>query len=97
LIAKYGDAPWIFQVVDAVKHAVQNGIEQLSGTSLKANSQPGDRYRFEARTKEELLASQGQAAPVEIPPGVEADIAPPSQHGNRTDGRQDDGSLSWVL
>jgi hypothetical protein len=45
-----------------VQNAVQNGIENLSGSSVNVNGQPGDEYRFRARTKEELLASQQLAA-----------------------------------
>lgn len=56
---------------------MQNGIENLSGTNVSSNSHPDDGYRFRARTKEELLASQGIVAPVGgalMPkPPVEAD------------------------
>jgi hypothetical protein len=45
-----------------VQNAVQNGIENLSGSSISANGHPQDPYRFRARTKEELLQSQGLAA-----------------------------------
>jgi len=48
--------------VTAVRHAVQNGIEQLSGTSITSNSHPDDGYRFEARTKEQLIESKHLAA-----------------------------------
>jgi hypothetical protein len=42
----------------AVQNAVQNGIEQLSKTSISYNSAPEDEYRFNARTKEQLLQSK---------------------------------------
>lgn len=45
-----------------MKNAVQNGIENLSGTSISSNAHPEDGYRYRARTKEELLQSQELAA-----------------------------------
>jgi hypothetical protein len=62
LTQRFGSQPWIDQVVAAVKNAVQNGIENLSGTAVSSNSHPGDGYRFQARTKDELLQSQQLAA-----------------------------------
>jgi len=59
---RFGYQPWIEQVMEAVKHAVQNGVEQLSGSSITSNAHPDDGYRFRARTKEELLQSQQLAA-----------------------------------
>lgn len=41
-----------------MQNAVQNGIENLSGTSISMNAHPDDGYRFGARTKDELLQSQ---------------------------------------
>lgn len=46
----------------AVQNAVQNGIENLSGTSIAMNAHPDDGYRYRARTREELLASQALVA-----------------------------------
>lgn len=57
-MARFGAAPWIDQVAFAVQNAVQNGIENLSGSSVSVNAHPDDGYRFRARTKEELIASQ---------------------------------------
>lgn len=54
--------PWIEQVMDAVKNAVQNGIENLSGSSISMNAHPEDGYKFRARTKDELIQSQQLAA-----------------------------------
>lgn len=62
LVAKYGQAEWIEQVVFAVQNAVQNGIEQLSRTSISYNAHPGDEYRFDARTKDQLIQSKDLAA-----------------------------------
>jgi hypothetical protein len=41
-----------------VRNAVQNGIENLSGTNVSVNANPQDSYRFRARTAEELKATQ---------------------------------------
>lgn len=41
---------------------MQNGIENLSGTNVSMNAHPDDGYKFRARTKEELIASQQIAA-----------------------------------
>jgi hypothetical protein len=48
--------------MDGVKNAVQNGIDNLSGTSIGYNAHPDDGYRFRARTKEELMGSEHLAA-----------------------------------
>lgn len=56
---------------------MQNGIENLSGTSLSSNAHPDDGYRFRARTAEELKQSAQLVAPaggVHMPkPPVESD------------------------
>lgn len=49
----------------AVQEAVQNSIEMLSGAAPQANAAPlsqGGQYAFPARTREELQATQQQAA-----------------------------------
>lgn len=46
----------------AVQNAVQNGIENLSKTSISMNAQPDDEYRFNARTKEQLVQSKDLVA-----------------------------------
>ena len=54
-----------------MQNAVQNGIENLSGSSVSTNSHPQDPYRFRARTRDELLASQNlvpAANAAELPP-----------------------------
>ena len=58
LIEAYGDKPWIFQIKEAIKNAVQNGIENLSGTNVTQNAHPGGNYQYPARSREELLATQ---------------------------------------
>lgn len=58
----------------AVQNAVQNGIENLSGSSVSSNAHPEDGYRFRARTKDELLQSQGLVPAVnkaDLPPADE--------------------------
>jgi len=62
LTQRFGAQPWIDQVATAVQNAVQNGIENLSGTAVSTNAHPEDGYRFRARTKEELMQSQQLAA-----------------------------------
>lgn len=61
---RFGAAGWIEQVCEGVRNAVQNGIENLSGTSISSNSHPEDGYRFRARTAEEIKESKGLVAPV---------------------------------
>jgi len=72
--------------MDAVQNAVQNGIEQLSGSTVSTNGHPGDPYRFQPRTREELLQSQhlaadsgavGQRAPVQDPARTRLGAPPP--------------------
>lgn len=53
------------QVMEAVQNAVQTGIEQLSQTNVTSNGAPiaeEGGYHFQARTREELLKSQQEAA-----------------------------------
>lgn len=63
LTERFGQQEWIEQVVFAVLNAVQNGIENLSGTSISSNAHPEDGYKFGARTAEELKQSQQLVAP----------------------------------
>jgi hypothetical protein len=58
-------------VCSAVQLAVQNGIENLSGTSISGNAHPQDQYRFPARSKEELIQTQ------HLVPGVNKAELPP--------------------
>jgi len=62
--------------MSAVQNAVQNGIENLSGTSINSNTHPGQRYLFPARSREELLASQDQAADARAVPRHEDPLDP---------------------
>lgn len=48
--------------MEGVKNAVQNGIENLSGSSVSSNAHPEDGYRYRARTRDELIQSQQLAA-----------------------------------
>jgi len=51
--------------MEAVQLAVHRCIVQLSGTSVNSNNHSlddGDSYRFRARTKDELIASQQEVA-----------------------------------
>lgn len=58
LTNRFGDQPWIFQIKEAIKNAVQNGIENLSGSTVTMNGAPGGSYQYPARSREELLATQ---------------------------------------
>lgn len=65
LVEKYGQYPWILQIMEAVQGAVQLGIEQLSGSmGPAANSQPGDiqaqGYNMPARTREDVVQQNPQ-------------------------------------
>lgn len=54
-----------------VQNAVQNGIENLSGSSISSNSHPEDGYRYRARTAEELKQSANlvpQVRKEDLPP-----------------------------
>lgn len=53
---------WVYQACEAVKNGVQNCFEQLRQHGVVSNARPGDAYQHYARTKEELLASQGEVA-----------------------------------
>lgn len=60
LVAKYGQAAWILQIMEAVQAAVDRGIKQLSGSAgPQQNSMPGDiqqqGYAMPARTGEEVI------------------------------------------
>lgn len=57
-----------------MRHAVQNGIENLSGTNVSMNAHPEDGYRFRARTAEELKQSEHlvpRVNPADLPPPEE--------------------------
>lgn len=43
-------------------NAIQNCVENLSGTSVGSNSHPGDPYSHAARTRQELIDTQQQVA-----------------------------------
>lgn len=95
LSKRYKDAPWVFQVVDAVKNAVQNGIELLSNTSISGNSQSGDSYRFEARTRDELMATQHLVPKNTVK--IDESKIEEEKHAEQPDRRDNNSSMSWML
>lgn len=65
LVERYGQAQWILQCMNAIREAVQNSIEMLSGQAPQANALAlgqGGQYAFKARTAQELQQTQDQAA-----------------------------------
>ena len=63
LLRHYGEQEWIFQIMDAVRVAVTNGVARFTQAQLpEVNEMPGGSYRFAARTREELLQNTQQAA-----------------------------------
>ncbi len=67
LVQEFGQQPWILQAMAAVQEAVQNCIQNLSGTVAPVMNAdalvPGaGGYAMPARTREELQASSAQAA-----------------------------------
>ncbi len=66
LVEEFGQQTWIMQAMDAVKEAVQNCIDNLSGTVAPVtNAQPlgqGGQYLFNARTAPEIRATADAAA-----------------------------------
>lgn len=66
LVQEFGQQQWILQAMSAVQNAVQNCIENLSGTMAPVvNAEPlgqGGQYAFPARTAAELQESAAEAA-----------------------------------
>ena len=96
----YGAEPWVDQVAEAVKNAVQNGYEQLRpGGGVQGNNMPGEQYRFDARTREELLASQHEVADSRHVPPTEEELDPAEQQPDDqpTQQRNSTGPVQWVL
>jgi hypothetical protein len=63
LLTRYGEQEWIWQIMDAVRAAVTNGVTRFSLAQLPAtNATPDGHYQFAARSREEILASQQEAA-----------------------------------
>lgn len=62
LTSSFAGAPWIEQIAFAAGSAVQMGIENFGGSTLSHNAAPGDPYRHQARSREELLATEHLAA-----------------------------------
>jgi hypothetical protein len=69
LVQEYGQQPWILQAMTAVQEAVQNCVQNLSGTMApRMNAEPlvagagAQQYAMQARTPAELQASAAQAA-----------------------------------
>jgi len=70
LLGHHGEQEWIFQIMDAVRAAVTNGVQRFTSAQLPSvNESPEGQYRFPARTRDELLqttrevASSGQVDP----------------------------------
>lgn len=66
--------------MDAIRNAVQIGIEQLSRPAVAMNSHPGDGYAFQARTAAELKESAHlvpKVNPALLPPPEDEPAAPP--------------------
>ena len=63
LLSHHGEQEWIFQIMEAVRAAVTNGVSRFTSAQLPAtNETPDGHYRFPARTREEILSSQREAA-----------------------------------
>jgi len=61
----YGPQPWILQCMEGILQCVQNSVDLLSGQPVAGNNlalHQGGQYQFAARTREELQASQHEAA-----------------------------------
>jgi hypothetical protein len=82
-----------------VKNAVQNGYEQLRAAGgVSGNNLPGDNYRYPARTRDELIASQHEVADSRTIQHDEQELDPAEeQHGDRTQQRNGPGPVRWVL
>ena len=102
LSERFAGQPWLHQTQAAVKEAVQKCYEQLSGTVVEANQQPGGNYKFAARNKDELIASAHEVADAStvnpnVPIEKVRDPAKDSDNGQRTKRGRDDGPVSWVF
>lgn len=66
LLNHHGEQEWIFQIMEAVRAAVTNGVSRFTSAGVVAtNEMPlavGGSYRFAARSREEILASQREVA-----------------------------------
>lgn len=66
LVRSFGQQQWILQVMEAVQRAVDIGVKQLGQQPAVASNemsiQNGTGYRFNARTREELIQSRQIAA-----------------------------------
>lgn len=81
-----------------MKNAVQNGYEQLRAAGgVSGNNLPGDNYRFNARTREELLASQHEVADSRIIQPDEPELDPAATDDQPTEQRNDPGPVRWLL
>lgn len=66
LLEHHGHQPWIAQLADMVKQALQNGIDQIGHDGPVRNAQPfidgqPRAYAMEARTAAELLSQPAPA------------------------------------
>tara|TARA_R110000772_G_C13310120_1_gene439925 strand:+ start:6883 stop:7203 length:321 start_codon:yes stop_codon:yes gene_type:complete len=102
LAEHYPGQPWLHQAQAAVKECVQRCYEQLGGTQVEANGQPGGSYKFAARNKDELLTSQREVADSSkvnptVPIENVRDPAKEADNGQRTERGRNDGPVSWVF
>lgn len=61
----YGNQQWILQCMEGIQQCVQNSVQMLSGAPVQGNNLAigaGGNYQFPARTREELQATQREAA-----------------------------------
>lgn len=90
LVAKYGQQPWILQVMEAVQAAIDRGVRQLASTQAPtANAMPGDLqqgYAMPARTAEDVIQQNPNI--VQAP----ADIAAPNNRQLVAQGLQQDNN-----
>ena len=101
LSERFAGQPWLHQTQSAVKEVVQKCYEQLGGTVVESNSQPGGSYKFAARSKDELLASQHEVADSAVvnptaPIEKVRDPATEPDNGQRTERGRDDGPVPWM-
>lgn len=96
LVAKYGQHPWILQIMEGVQSFVDRAIQQLSGSAGPAqNSMPGDLqaggYAMPARTREDVVTQS---------PGLlqgPSDIPAPNNHQLVQQGLQQDNNDMFAL
>lgn len=94
LSQRFANEHWLFQCQEAVKEAVQRCHDQLRQGGVTQNEQADGYYRFEARTADELKATQDQVPALVRPANVEQ---PQEQVDERPEQRDSDGPVPWML